>query len=335
MEYFMRRIIQLSVATLAVSVVTGCSDRKEVTDIGYFPVGGVRFINAVNDTGGTNGVDFRFLDIVENNAHYAIKFRNNIVTSGGIPASTQIEYKATGAGDRHFTIFLDDPTPAVASTVLKDSTFKVEDQHNYTLLLSGRAQAGNTPAMALKVIDETTDGCADPGTQIALRFINATGSALDVRAYLNTQVVTKVGSAAATTTNTFTIPATPTFANVPPQGVSQCVNMPVTAYPTTVVTGNTTVTTTQTIKYNVKLAGTATNYVSTDGSALIGVPNGVTAAGCFVGVDCDQTPGTTTAGASLTGVVFPASIAGTTAAQFSSPAITFMWDRRPPRNAGT
>lgn len=331
----MRRIIQLSVATLAVSVVTGCSDRKEVTDIGYFPTGGVRFINAVNDTGGKNGMDFRFVDIVENNAHYAIPFRNSISTSGGIPASTQIEYKATQAGNRNFTIFLDDPTPAIASTVMKDSTLTVEDQHNYTMLLMGRAQAGASPAMSLKVIDETKDGCADPGSAVAFRVINTTDVALDVRAYLNTAVTTKVGSAAATTVNTFTIPATATFANVAPQSVSQCVTLPVTNYPTTVVTGNTTVTTTETIKYNVRLAGTATNYIGTDGSALIGVPNGVTAAGCFVGIDCDQTPGTTTAGAALTGVIFPASIAGTKAAQFSTPAITFMWDRRPPRNPGT
>ena len=128
--------------------------------------------------------------------------------------------------------------------------------------------------------------------------------------------------------------------------VSGCVNMPVTTYPFVVVTQGPivlndtstvttrTVTTTPTIKYNVQLAGGG-SFVSTDVSALIGIPNGVTANGCFVGTDCDQTPGTTTAGAVLSGIVFPASISGTKAAQFSSPGISFMWDKRPPRNPGT
>lgn len=331
----MRRILQLTVACLAVGVVTGCSDTKAVTDVPFSASGGVRFINAVNDTAGSNGLDFGFVDLVENNRQYAIPFRNNISTSGGVPASTSIEYKNALAGARKFKIFLDDTLTTVASIALKDSTLTVEDQHNYTMLLWGRAQTGATPAMALKVIDETKDGCADPATAVAFRVINSTNVALDVRAYLNTQVDTKVGSAATTTTNTFTVPATPTFANVPSQGISGCVNFPVTAYPTVVVTGNTTVTTTQTIKYNVRAAGGATNYVATDASALIGIPNGVTANGCFVGTDCDQTPGSTTAGAAITGIIFPASVAGTKAVQFGTPAMSFMWDRRPPRKAGT
>jgi hypothetical protein len=362
MEYFMRRIFQLSVASLAVSVVAGCSDRKEVTETGYFPSGGVRFINAVNDTAGSGGVDFRFVDIVENNAHYNIQFRNNVATSGTVAASTQIQYKNTRAGARHFNIFLDDTLPSVASTVLQDGNLTVEDQHNYTMLLWGRARAGQTPAMALKVIDETSEGCADPGTAIGLRAINSTPTALDVRAYLNTQVVTvdvtrykrpnggtpkpDTTITRTTTVNNFTLPATPTWANLAGMSVSTCVTMPVTAYPFVVVTQGPivindtttvttrTVTTTPTIKYNVQLAGGGA-YVATDVSALIGIPNGVTANGCFVGTDCDQTPGSTTAGAVMTGIIFPPSIAGTKAAQFTSPAVSFMWDRRPPRNPGT
>lgn len=354
----MRRIFQLSVASLAVSVVAGCSDRKEVTETGYFPSGGVRFINAVNDTAGSGGVDFRFVDIVENNAHYNIQFRNIVSTSGTVAASTQIQYKNTRAGARHFNIFLDDTLPSVASTVLQDGNLTVEDQHNYTMLLWGRARAGQTPAMALKVIDETTEGCADPGTAIGLRVINASPSALDIRAYHNIQKdtvdvmrVKRTGKSDTTITRTatgniFTMPATPTWANVAGMSVSTCVTMPVTDYPFVVVTQGPivfndsstvttrTVTTTPTYKYNVRLAGGA-NYVANDASALIGIPNGITANGCFVGTDCDQTPGSTTAGAVMTGIVFPPSIAGTKAAQFTSPAVSFMWDRRPPRNPGT
>lgn len=141
----MRRIIQLSVACLAASVVSACSSRDAVTETGVEASGGVRFINAVPDTAGANGIDFRFVDLVENNAQYNIAFRNNIVTSGGIPASTQIEYKNTLAGDRHFRIFLDDTLTAVASqrvgcaaaatTCIGDSTMKVENGHRYTAIL--------------------------------------------------------------------------------------------------------------------------------------------------------------------------------------------------------
>lgn len=330
----MRRITQLSVACLAASVVGACSGRDAVTDTGVLATGGVRFINAVPDTGGSAGLDFRFIDIVENNAHYAIPFRNTITTSGGIPASTQVQFKATLAGDRHFRIFLDDSLPAVAQLRLGcpttisatdrcigDSTIKVEDDHRYTALLWGNARTGTTTPMKLTIIDET----CDPGTQIGLRVINATASAIDVRVYQNTAVQT--GN---TTVNTGTAPATPTWANVGPMSVSSCINFAPTA-PTVTAGGSTT---TITYRFNVQPAGGGT-ALFTDGAALIGVANGQQQNGCLVGTDCDATPGTSAAGSALTGIVFPRSVAGSKAAQFTTPAISFMWDKRPIRNPGT
>jgi hypothetical protein len=333
MEYFMRRTIQLSVACLAAGVVSACSGRDAVTDTGVAPTGGVRFINAIPDTAGSAGLDFRFVDLVENNAHYAIPFRNTISTSGGIPASTQIQFKATAAGDRHYRIFLDDSLPSVAQTRLGcptvfaatdrcigDSTMKVEADHRYTALLWGNARGGANP-MKLTIIDET----CDPGNQIGLRVINAGFTAIDVRVYQNVAV-----ASGGTTTNTGTAPATPTWANVPPMSVSTCINFPPTA-PTTTASGKTTTTT---YRFNVQPAGGGT-ALFTDAAALIGVANGQQANGCLVGTDCDATPGTSAAGSALTGVVFPRSVAGSKAAQFSTPAISFMWDKRPLRNDGT
>jgi hypothetical protein len=311
MESFMRRIIQLSVACLAAGAVSACSGRDAVTETGVSPTGGVRFINAVPDTAGSAGLDFRFVDIVENNAHYAIPFRNNIVTSGGVPASTQIQFKATAAGAaRHFRIFLDDSLTSVAqlrvgcsataTTCVGDSTMAVENGHRYTALLWGNARGGATP-MKLTIIDEA---CAPTDTtQIGLRIINATtNTTVDVRQY--------TGS---------TVPATATWAGIAPMTISSCVYVPTS-------TG---------IKFNVRTSGSATNYVTADGTALIGVPNGTQANGCLVGTDCDATPGTTAAGSVITAVIFGPSVAGSKAAQFSSPAMTFMWDRRPNRNGGT
>jgi len=313
MEYFMRRIIQLSVACLTAGAVSACSGRDAVTETGVEPTGGVRFINAVPDTGGSAGVDFRFVDLVENNAQYAIPFRNNISTSGGVPASTQIQFKATAAGSRHFRIFLDDSLPAVASqrlgcpTVFSandhcigDSTMTVEKDHRYTALLWGNARGGATP-MKLTIIDET---CAPTDTsQIGLRVINATtNTTIDVRQYTGT-----------------TVPATATWAALAPMSISTCVYVPTS-------TG---------IKFNVRNTATATNYVTTDGTALIGIANGQTANGCLVGTDCDATPGTSAAGSVVTAIIFGPSVAGSKAVQFSTPAMSFMWDRRPNRNPGT
>jgi hypothetical protein len=299
MESFMRRIIQLSVACLAVGALSACGNLDQVENTGIAPTGGVRFINAVPDTGGANGLDFRFVDSVENNAHYAITFRNSIVTSGGVPASTQIEYKATKAGQRHFRIFLDDPTPAIAQTVLVDSTMTVEANHRYTVLLWGNARGGANP-MKLTIIDETYD----PGNQIGLRVINTTGSAIDVREYSAT------GS----------MPAAATWASVPPMSISSYINVAPDK-----------------IKYNVQPAGGGTALFS-DAQALVGIPNGSYANGCFVGIDCDATPGTTAAGSAVTAIVFPPSVSGSKAPQtstYTKPAITFMWDHRPIRAPGT
>src|ERR1041385_5321166 len=134
MEHFMRRFIQPSALSLAAGAVSACRP-DEVIETENIPTAGVRFINALPDSAGGQGLDFRFVDLVESNSHFRIAFRNNIVTSGGVPASTQIEYKNTRAGSRHFRIFLDDTLLNVASTVVKDSTMTVEAGHNYTVLL--------------------------------------------------------------------------------------------------------------------------------------------------------------------------------------------------------
>jgi hypothetical protein len=320
----MRRIVQASTVCLAAAVLSACSGRDAVTDTGFKPTGGVRFINAVPDTAGSGGMDMRFVDVVDNNnAQFQIPFRNNIVSSGGVPpSSVLIEYKAATAGSRHFRVFLDDTLPSVASTVLVDSTIDIVDQHRYTALLWGNSRDPATSAtgMKLKLIDET----CDPGDKIGLRVINTTGQAIDVRVYQNTATTT--GS---TTTNAGTAPATPTW-TVEPMDISTCLPFDVTATPTKV--GSTT--TTVTWRFNVRAAGGTTSLFA-DQSALIGVANGTTSGGCNVGVDCDATPGTSAAGTALTAVIFPASVAGSKAAQFSTPAISFMWDKRPNRIPGT
>ena len=288
----MRRILQLSTLCLAAGVVSACKP-EETISAPVPPTAGVRFINAVPDTAGANGLDFRFIDKVENSAAFRIPFRNSPQTSAGVTASALIQYKPAEAGSRHYRVFLDDTLQSAASTVLKDSTVTLEAGHNYTFLLWGNARSTGADKMRMTVIDENV---ADPGTNVALRVINATGSPIDVRQY--------AGS---------TVPTAATWGNVAAYAISPYVT-----------------TTPNQIRYNVQPTGGGTTLFA-DALALIGQPIGTSTGGCTVGVDCDVSPGTTVPGSAVTLIVFPRSVAGSRAASFTTPGGSFMWDRRPPR----
>jgi hypothetical protein len=277
----MRRYLKLSMLCLAAGAASACSTPETIVQTESIPTAGVRFINAVPDT---NAMDFRFVDIVESNAHYNIGFRNGPSTVGGVTGSAQIEYKNARAGSRHFRIFLSDPSQAVASFVLKDTTVTLEAGKLYTAMMWGNARAGN---MKFVFYEEVIP---DPGTSVGLRVINATSGPVDVRTYVSTA----------------TLPATATWANVLPYTRSTFVNSAPSQ-----------------IKFNAQPVGGGTAIF--DALALIGAP---------ATVDIEALPGTTVAGSAVTAIVFPASVAGSRAASFAAPGVSFMWDRRPPRAAG-
>ena len=291
----MRRVWQLTMLCAVAGIGSACSPDKVITTENI-PTGGVRFINAVPDTGAAFGLDFRFVDLPESNSHFRVTFRNTPTTAGGVTGSAQIQFKNARAGNRHFRIFLDDTIPAIASTVLKDSTMNVEAGKNYTVLLWGRARSTGADRMRLTVIEESV---ADPGTNVALRVINATGAAIDARQY----------------STAGTLPTAATWANVGAYSISTYV----TAAPSQK-------------RINVQPAGGGTALFA-DGLALIGNPNGTNVGGCTVGIDCEGAPGTTVPGSAITAIVFPASVTGTRAPQggvFATAQLSFMWDRRPP-----
>src|SRR5262245_33017937 len=180
MESIMRSMLRVSLLCLAVAI-GGCNP-DEVISTENIPTAGVRFINAVPDTGAAYGLDLRFVDLAENNAQFRIPFRNNPSTSGSgataVTASTLIQFKPARAGSRHFRIFLSDSLQAVASTVLKDSTINIEAGKNYTVMLWGNARSTGADKMKLSVWEEAV---VDPAANIALRVINATSSPIDAR----------------------------------------------------------------------------------------------------------------------------------------------------------
>ena len=290
----MRSIQKLSVLVLAAGALSACEVDKTVTTENI-PTAGVRFINAVPDTG---NMDMRFVDLVESNAHWNMPFRGNVVTTSSVPASTLIQFKGARAGSRRFRIFMNSSTnQALSSTVVKDTTVTLAAGSNYTALLMGNAR-GTAPAMRLVFIDEAV---ADPGAQVAVRVINATGAAINVRHYLSTGAP----------------PATAQWPNLASMGIGTYQLMAPT-------TGTTQV------RLNVRDNTDVTALVATDAGALVGAAAQITAPGPI-----DALPGTSVAGSAVTAIVFPRSVAGSQApSTFTTPAVTFVWDRRPPRPAG-
>jgi hypothetical protein len=292
----MRRILQLSTLGLLAVVASACQPDR-VVGTSSPQVAGVRFINAVPDTGAAFGLDFRFVDITENSDAFRITFRNTPSASGAVVAGAQIQYKPAQVGSRHFRIFLSDTLQSIATVVLKDSTVNLQQGHLYTFLLWGNARSTGSDQMRLTVIDETV---TDPGGQVALRVINASGTAIDARQYPTTG----------------TAPTTADWANVGPYSI--------TTYK---------LVTPAQIKFNVQPAGGGTALFN-DVQGIIGEGLGVTAGattggGCTVGTDCNVIPGTTVPGSAVTLIVFPRSVAGSKAANFTTPGAVTMWDRRP------
>ncbi len=280
----MRRFLHFSALCLAVGLGSACRP-EEVIETEDIPTAGIRFINAVPDT---FGMDFRPVDIVENSTFYGVVFRN----------TTLLFYKNARAGERHFKIFTAVPSAslpsdvqqAIASTVIADINVTLEAGKLYTFILWGYARTGSAPAMKLTVLE---DSPADPGTQVALRVVNAASglAALDVFQYPNGGVV----------------PGTPTWAGVETLTASSYINAPAGQ-----------------IRFRVTPSGGGA-ALFTDPLALQG------AAGT---VDLEALPGTTVPGSAVSGFVVPRSVAGSPAANITTPGIIFAWDRRPPRSPG-
>ena len=296
----MRRRHLLSVLSLGAALaVTGCKP-EEVIATPDIPTAGIRFINAVPDSAGAFGLDFRFVDLVENSSAFRIPFRNNIVTASGVPASTEIQFRPAQAGSRRVAIFLNDSLQALASVKLRDTTITLAAGKLYTAILWGNARGGAN-AMQLRIIEETV---ADPGANVAVRVINTTTEPVDVRHY----------AAGATA------PANPTWAAVPGRSVSSYVTMP----PSTAAAR---------YRFNIRAAGGATNLIATDPTGLPGA-QAFSTAGPAGKLDIQPVPGLDVAGSAVSIIIFPPSVAGAPrvpqTAAFQVPAASFAWDRRPP-----
>jgi hypothetical protein len=287
----MRHRIKFAVLGLFAGAALACSTPETVITTTAIPTAGLRFINAVPDSSGASGMDFRAVDIVENSDAFRILFRNTISTTAPF-ISTQAQFKPATEGSRHFRVFLDDTIQSIASTVLKDTTIALVATHNYTAMMYGAGRGAGADKMSFKIWDETV---ADPGTLIALRVVNTTSLPIDVRIY--TQGGTLPGSAS----------GTDGWSSVPAYSASTYITKPAGSY-----------------MFNVQPAGGGANMFA-DALALQGAAAtvdieaapGTAVAGSAVSafVFPRSTAGTRTP----------------QTAAFAVPAIGFVWDRRPPR----
>lgn len=299
----MRQLFPLSVLCLAAGLVNACKP-EEVIQTEDIPTAGIRFINAVPDTG---AMDFRAVDIVENSASYNVAFRS----------TTLLFYKPARAGTRHFKVFrtptATDPAAvqqATAQTVVVDLDGEVlEAGKRYTYILWGYSRTGSTPAMQLTRL---TDDPADPGAQVALRVVNAC-----VPGLCGASATGEVDARVFTTAQTIDAPAT-SWSAVPPLTASAYQNVA-----TTTNCGTTTSTLPNCYTFDFRAAGGVTT-----GAALASSRG---PAGTLEAVDLEAIPGTNVAGSAVSAILFPRALAGSQGGSSTTPLVVFVWDRRPPR----
>lgn len=284
----MRPILRLSVCGFAM-MLAAC-DPEQVVETPDIPTAGIRFLNAVPDTG---AMDFRFVDMPENSSHFAAAFRS----------TADFYYKPAQAGQRHLRVFRSSTDQAVASIVVKDTVLTLQDGVLYTVMLWGFARPGSDPGLRLTVIEDTAP---DPGSEVALRVINAClpgvcGAAAD--GVLDVYQYPRGTSSGSSCPGGGTVPGTPSWSAVSALSVSSYVLAPPGV-----------------ICFRATPSGAAS--VVADLRALLG---------SAATVDQEAIPGTTIAGSAVTAFILPRAVAGSEAGTVSTPTIIFNWDRRPSR----
>lgn len=270
------------------AVVAACTKDTGGSVTNPTPVAGLRYFNAVSDTG---PVDFRVVDIVG----YAPNQVQASFRTGGLPSGISTNfvppYQAVEAGTRHIRVFLDDTISiATASTILLDTTFNFVAGGNYTFYLYGSAR---TPPLKALITTDSTQNLA--AGKIAVRV-------LDLAADLS-------GNAAGSAATTIGAQVGPTTSVVPvPTAVTATL-----AYgawsPYTVLDSSGTAT-----PYRLAVtAGGTTSPILFQATMPVGVRGTTTA---------NPIAGTAVQGTAITALILPRSTPGSTAPQSSPTAVT-------------
>lgn len=181
------RLTRLTALFAAAIAIAGCGSDK-ITSTNFPPLAGVRWINAVSDTG---AIDVRAIDQVE---------FSPVVNALAFTKGT--EHQPIEAKARHLRAFITSTNPAITSNPIVDTTITFAANQRYTVLITGAARS----KVFFVVVDDNPS--AAPSGQIGIRAVNASSGAID--AY----VVDSTSTA---------ITGTATAANVAPLTASQYV----------------------------------------------------------------------------------------------------------------
>ena len=255
-----------------------------------------RYVNAVPDT---SGLDFRFIDTLDDSQPWA-----NVLFRQFTP------YQATPGGARHIRIFTNASTyafnAAVAQQVVLDTTLNLEAGKHYTIMHVGYARASASPRQRLVVVEDVFP--TPPAGSIAVRTINAAIGQSPLDVYIQADGTTPFsGSAAARG-----VPALSSGT----VGVTPYVSM--AARPQTPATS--------TYRFLLNPAGVTTTPAYADVSTGVLGAAPLNSSGTVGGVQY--------AGSVLTAVVFPGAVAGSKAASPAAnltPTVLLLVDRDPPR----
>jgi hypothetical protein len=222
---------------------------------------------------------------------------NSTFYNVGFRGTSLLFYKNARAGSRHFRIFL---SPDLALSAEQQQAMASTVVKDTTVTL----EAGHRYTFILWGFSRTG---SSPGMRLDVIDDNPAdpGTAVALRLVNAAAGLGAIDGRFYVTGGT--PPTTPSWAAVPELSASAYVSTPPGS-----------------IRYNVRPAGSATNLFA-DATALAGVA---------ATVDLEAQPGTTIAGSAVSGFVFPRSVAGSKAANFTTPGIIFVWDRRPPRAPG-
>ena len=183
------RLTRFAMLCLGLGLAAACSD-DDISAPTLPPLAGVRFINAVADTG---AVDIRMIDQVEYTpTASALNFRQGT------------EHQPTEAKARHLRVFPTSTNINVTPNFLLDTTITISANTRVTLMLTGSARA-----KTLKFVTVTDDTSAPAAGSIAVRLVNASNA--PVNGYLVDSIATGIADPA-------------TAANVAPLAASAYVN---------------------------------------------------------------------------------------------------------------
>ena len=154
------RLSRLVLLSTGVVAFTACSSSDKITATVFPPLAGVRYINALNDTG---AVDIRMIDQVD-----YVAFAN------ALPFRSGTQSQPAEAKARHIRVFPTSTDPAVTSKYMLDTTITLSANANVTLILTGSARA---KTVKFVVIPDNPPAAA--AGQIAVRAVNSATGAID------------------------------------------------------------------------------------------------------------------------------------------------------------